>query len=273
MKFSIDKLVLWLSNGSMRELKFEKDKLNVITGNSKTGKTAILEIIDYCLCGSHDTVTISHEHIGENVIWYGLRFDINDKTYTIARGPIKESGKLSTEYYFSQTGEIPELPSVKLGEQEIKSILESEFSINDDITIAYGGRSVKKDSRLSFRYFLMMNTLSKDVICNGKVFFDKLNIERYREVWPQIFDLASGVIDLESIKILKVMNDLKQELFILDSEIKKWEKKRLKSKSEFEELIKKAKESRLIDEDLEFKEAMESIENLIKKGVMMLEYK
>lgn len=109
MRFYINKLLLWLKDGSLRTLKFENDKVNVITGNSKTGKTAILEIIDYCLCGSNETVVISREHIGENVAWYGIHFFINDKTYTIARGEISEKGKFSNDYYFSQTGEIPEV--------------------------------------------------------------------------------------------------------------------------------------------------------------------
>ena len=76
MRFCIDKLILWLKDGRLRTLPFIEDKVNVITGNSKTGKTAVLEIIDYCLCGSDETVVISHEHIGENVLWYGLRFKI-----------------------------------------------------------------------------------------------------------------------------------------------------------------------------------------------------
>ena len=167
MRFYIDKLLLWLKDGSLRTLKFQNDKINVITGNSKTGKTAILEIIDYCLCGSNETVVISREHIGENVAWYGIRFFINDKIYTIARGEISDSGKFSNDYYFSQTGEIPESPFTKIGERALKEIIEPEFSINDEITLSYGGRSTKRNSRLSFRYFLVLYTLSKDVIDNG----------------------------------------------------------------------------------------------------------
>ena len=157
MTFYIDKLLLWLKDGSLRTLKFSNDKVNVITGNSKTGKTAILEIIDYCLCGGRDTVVISYEHIAENVKWYGLRFVINDKTYTIARGEISEKGEFSNEYYFSQTGEVPDVPCAKLDQNGIKEILEQEFAIDDEITLSHGGKSVKKNTRLSFRYFLMLN--------------------------------------------------------------------------------------------------------------------
>ena len=61
MRFYINKLLLWLKDGSLRTLKFENDKVNVITGNSKTGKTAILEIIDYCLCGSNAVIHLSDQ--------------------------------------------------------------------------------------------------------------------------------------------------------------------------------------------------------------------
>ena len=123
MTFYIDKILLWLKDGSLRSLQFCNDKVNVITGNSKTGKTAILEIIDYCLCGGPETVVISREHIGENVQWYGIRFCINEKIYTVARGSISAKGKFSNDFYFSQTGEIPDIPYVKLDESGIKKII------------------------------------------------------------------------------------------------------------------------------------------------------
>ncbi len=266
MRFYIDKLLLWLNDGSLRTLNFREDKVNVITGNSKTGKTAILEIIDYCLCGSEETVVISHEHIGENVSWYGIRFIINDKIYTIARGSISENGKFSSDYYFSQIGKIPVFPFIKMGESEIKVILENEFSINDDITISYGGRNIKKNTRLSFRYFLMLNTLSKDVIDNGKMFFDKLTLARYRDVWPQIFDLSLGVIDFESIALQKQIDDLKQSIAVLETEKKRQNKKSSIADAQVKMLIKHAKEAQLIDESVEYNESLSKIKFLIEKS-------
>lgn len=267
MNFFIDRLLLWLKNGDLRELQFHNDKVNVITGNSKTGKTAILEIIDYCLCGSSDSVVISHEHIGENVTWYGLKFYINDKTYTIARGGITEGGKFSSDYFFSQTGEIPHEPIAKLGENEIKSILDFEFSIDSELMLSQGGRSIKKNTKLSYRYFLMLNTISKDVIDNGKMFFDKLTIERYMDVWPQIFDLALGVIDLQHIATLMRINDLQQEIVSLESEKKKQEKKSERIKENKEMIVKRAKESGLLDESLDLNESFKMLELMINSGL------
>ena len=266
MNFYIDKLLLWLKNGQLRTLSFSNDKVNVITGNSKTGKTAILEIIDYCLCGSKETVVISYEHIAENVAWYGIRFFINDKTYTIARGEISEKGKFSNEYYFSQIGEIPEQPYIKMEEPQIKTILEQEFSINDEIAISYGGKSVRKNTKLSFRYFLMLNTLSKDIIDNGKLFFDKMHIERYRDVFPQIFDLALDVINLETLQLQKNIINLQQEIYQLENNKKRIARKLELRNDNILSLVKYAKESGLIDEDLDADESFKELERLIESG-------
>ena len=261
---------MWLKNGNLRSLPFSNDKVNVITGNSKTGKTAILEIIDYCFCGSKETVVISKEHIAENVAWYGIRFFINDKVYTIARGEISEDGKFSNDYYFSQTGEIPELPFVKMEEAQLKTILEHEFSIDNEVTVSHGGKSVRKNTKLSFRYFLLFNTLSKDIIDNGKMYFDKMHIERYRDVWPHIFDLALKVINFDTLQMQKTIVDLKQELHVLEADKRKNEKKQERRTDSILLLIKKAKEAGIIDENLGTDEAFSVLEQLIESGGKIL---
>ncbi|MDO4173941.1 MAG: AAA family ATPase, partial [Eubacteriales bacterium] len=271
MNFYIDQLILWLKNGKKRVLHFENDKINVITGNSKTGKTAILEIIDYCLCGSEDTVVISDEHIGENVDWYGIRFIINDKTYTLARGAIEKQNKLSSEYYFSQVGDIPDIPDSKMSPKEVKAILEKEFSIDDRITLTYGGRNIRSNSKLSFRYFLMMNTLSKDTIDNGKVYFDKLNIERYREVWPQVFDLTFGVTDLEKLKTQKKIADLNDELDKLETKLKKADQQKKEVQRQMGDLVKRAQEADLLDSRLEGYEAEQNLIRLLETNTFCLD--
>lgn len=109
-----------------RILEFKPNKVNVITGDSGTGKTTVMEIIDYCFFASK--TDIPHEIINENVKWYGLNFDINDKNYTLARGCLENKVKVSEDYYFSASGTIPDIPKVTINANEIKSILEKELS-------------------------------------------------------------------------------------------------------------------------------------------------
>ena len=47
----IRELVLYGYNGKVRHLPFALGKVNIITGRSKSGKSAIGDIIDYCMGG------------------------------------------------------------------------------------------------------------------------------------------------------------------------------------------------------------------------------
>ena len=60
MKFVIDKVVLWpkKSEQSFRTVDFKSDKINIITGASRTGKSAIIPIIDYCLGADKCTIPV-----------------------------------------------------------------------------------------------------------------------------------------------------------------------------------------------------------------------
>lgn len=49
MTFQIESLYLYRADGEVRELAFNRGSLNVITGASKTGKSSIVSIVDYCL--------------------------------------------------------------------------------------------------------------------------------------------------------------------------------------------------------------------------------
>lgn len=42
-------IVLYNATGDQRVVEFKPGKLNIVTGNPATGKSALLDIVDYCL--------------------------------------------------------------------------------------------------------------------------------------------------------------------------------------------------------------------------------
>lgn len=81
MKASISHIFLF--NGEqIRSLKFEEG-LNIITGDSKTGKSAVIEIIDYCLFASRST--IPKGIITDWTELYCIVFKVMEKLLVIAR--------------------------------------------------------------------------------------------------------------------------------------------------------------------------------------------
>lgn len=260
MKFHIKKVVLWLNNGKIRSIPFKPNKVNVITGDSSTGKTEILEIIDYCFFGSSSN--ISESIVNENVAWYGLLFQINGKEYTVARKSLTK-GKLSNKYFFSSEGEIPDKVNINNTESAIKSLLETEFSIDNNVAIPYGSNLIKAGTKISLRYFLMFNTISVNIIENDTgVFFDKQTDSRYRDALPRIFDLAVGIENIENI--LK-----KEKKAELETALSKLKKKRLaisQKSSVFDDeqvsLVKEAKEYSLIPNDLNLEKSLDELKNI-----------
>jgi len=269
MKYNIEKIILWLKNGKKRELQFKPNKINVITGDSNTGKTAILEIIDYCYFSSKST--ISESMINENISWYGILININDKKYTIGRKALFE-GNVSKEYYFSSIGEIPiETPESNNTQENIKSLIETEFNIDKSVSfpIGYGSNNIKVGSKISLRYFLMFNTISQDLITNSQgTFFDKQNESRYRDALPRIFDIATGIEKIENILKKEKKAELEKNLIKLKRKEIEISKKSEYFQKEQKALIKKAKEFALINPDTIEKDAINELNNVVK-GVVI----
>ena len=260
-KFNILKLVLWSRNGKQKVLKFQADKINVITGHSNTGKTAVLDIIDYCFFAS--SKGISNSIINESIAWYGVVFEINDKTYTLARKHY--TNKVSNEYYFSSIGEVPESnPIANNTEIALKAIIETEFSINSNITLAYGGKLLKQGSKVSLRYFLMFNTISQDIITESRdIYFDKQNDSRYSEALPRIFDIATGIESIENILLKEKKEKLEKEITGLKRKISSYQHRQDHSSEEIREILLQAREMALISSD-EDTEAISELEGIIK---------
>lgn len=264
MKFNFDNLILWLKNGKMRTLTFYPNKINIITGDSNTGKTAILDIIDYCLFASRHK--ISDSIINENVEWYGLQFTLEEKCYTIAR-KAPSGNSVSSKYYFSSTGEIPkEFPEQNITDSALKTSLEADFKIDRDTRVSYGGRFIKANSKISLRYFLLFNTISQDIITHSEEFFDKQKEDRYREALPRTFDIATGIDTAENIIKREKREEIEREIRKLEREEERLSHKQDAFYAQLTNTVKTAKEFALIAEEADIDEAVLKLNEMIAEA-------
>ena len=79
----ISKIVLYKDKEHQRIVPFAKGKVNIIVGDSKTGKSALIDIVDYCL-GS-GSCHIASGVIRENVYWFAVEVDFGQDAYLLAR--------------------------------------------------------------------------------------------------------------------------------------------------------------------------------------------
>lgn len=259
MKFYYDKLILWMKNGKKRELEFEPNKVNVITGGSETGKSSILYIIDYIFFASGDRdstgtqkvseIKIPQKFINENVEWYGVKFHINDKVYTLARKSFSTSNIPSSEYYFSSIGEEPDQLTSSMKEKEIKTIINIEFGIDENTVIPYGGKTLPLGSKISMRYFMLFNSQDEDTIDKSDVFFNKQSIPRYQEALERIFDLSLGINTPANTLINDKILNITKEIAKFQRKQSVLEKENFVFEKEIIQLIKQAKSFGIIDKD------------------------
>lgn len=88
MKSTIHRILIFGHDGQRRKVELEPG-LNIITGDSKTGKSAILEIVDYCLFSSRST--IPKGVVEDYALLYVLILKASEKYLIIAR-PSASSG-------------------------------------------------------------------------------------------------------------------------------------------------------------------------------------
>lgn len=103
----IRELVLYGYNGEVRHLPFALGQVNIITGRSKSGKSVVGDIIDYCLGG--DSCNIADGVVRDNVAWYGLLLQFeHERAFVARKNPDK--GQQTTGVCYIDIGEKIEAP-------------------------------------------------------------------------------------------------------------------------------------------------------------------
>jgi uncharacterized protein DUF3732 len=101
-------VVIYSHDGRRRILPFVQGELNVVSGDSKSGKSALIDIVHYCL-GS-DGFRVPEGTIVDKVSWYGLRVQL-DRTQAFMARPRPPGGRGTTSAMMLRLGRNLDLPS------------------------------------------------------------------------------------------------------------------------------------------------------------------
>jgi hypothetical protein len=101
-------IILYGVDGRQRIIRFRLGALNVVTGVSATGKSALLDIVDFCL--GRNTVTMAVGPITDRVDWYAVLVDLPGGQAFVARPAVKP-GQASTQQAMIELGADLSLPN------------------------------------------------------------------------------------------------------------------------------------------------------------------
>ncbi|NRR04785.1 DUF3732 domain-containing protein [Brevibacillus sp. RS1.1] len=223
MLFQFQKLIIWPKSKEFapKIVHFELGKVNVITGASRTGKSAIIPIIDYCLAASDCFIPI--DVIRDYVSWYGVVIQTESEQILIARR-VPIGSKVSNDFYFSR-GSIVSIPPVIDEPNEkldgVKNILNCIASVP---YFSLTGSEDDKESyqaRLGFRDLMALVFQNQDIVANQNILFYKTHAHEHRERLRNWFPFILGAEDVDVLSARQRIQFVEKRLNLLRKEYEK----------------------------------------------------
>lgn len=251
MYFQIRKLVLWpkKENRAYKEISFQLGKINVITGSSRTGKSAIIPIVDYCLGSKECSIPVSI--IRDACSWFGVVIKTKDSEMLLAR---KEPGnKKSTDemmFIIDKEITIPEVPYKNNSRERVCRSLDEIAKI----TFQNIGEDEENgfNSRPSFRDMMAFSYQPQNIIANANTLFYKADTMEHRQKIINIFPYILGALNGDVLEKRKRIEILKKELKKKEKELENLQRVSLKWEVEIKSWLKKAQGVGLLDKSLKF---------------------
>lgn len=220
MFFQIEKLILWPKKNGLapRIVKFEKNKLNLITGASKTGKSAIIPIMDYCLCASKCAIPTGI--IRDKTDWYGLVICIGNKKILIAREE-PESRRASTQMYIKEGDSIsiPDIIKSNTNIDSVKLFLNNLSGLtNLDFDIHKNGSPARR--KPSFRDLVSFNFQPQNIIANPNALLYRTDSTEQKEKLKVMLWYVLGAVSADILFLFHQRQLIRNEIKRLNSDIK-----------------------------------------------------
>lgn len=226
--YKIKKIILWPydSSKNKREIELDLDKINVIHGESRTGKTALISCIDFALCSSNCKIPVGK--ILECVKWFGVLLKSEDEEILIARLSTNEK-KVESRIYldYGRFVRIPE--SIKKGNN---NLLNTKEFINEKMN--YYNEKIEVDetsgyiAKPSFRDSVSFNFQPQTIIASPDILYYKTNLTEYRERLIKEFYYFLGVINNDILITQILKRNLEKERKRLKKQIENNEQTRTK---------------------------------------------
>lgn len=265
MKFQLLEIVLWSRNPAElpRRLKFEAGMTNVITGGSKTGKSAVIPIVDYCLGSDRCAVPVST--IRDSCSWFGVVVDTDEGQKLLARRePGEQQSTGDMLLLEARVVDVPELaPEKNTTVDAVKRVLDRLAGLSNlgfDPTGLAGGFK----GRPSFRDMAAFVFQPQNIVANPDVLFYKADTTEHREKLRTIFPYVLGAMTPELLAKRWEMDQVQRDLRRLERELLAQSQATERWKAELKAWISEARQLGLVpdDEVLEGRRESELIEVL-----------
>ena len=212
MTFQIQAIHLFSHGGQLRTINFRLNDLNIITGRSGTGKTALIDIIQYCL-GATD-FTVPSGVIRNKVATYALELKSPSQTFLLARPAPGKGRQVSTRMHYS-AGYIPTplTPDAVKPNTDVDSaigLLSEAIGIGSNLTdVGKGTRSAFEVNVKHSNHFTLQH---QDEVASQTVLFHGQASEWVPQSIRDVLPYFLGAVDIYHLSKVEELRQKRREL-------------------------------------------------------------
>lgn len=200
MIFSLSKLIIWPRSAlkGARVVSFKETGVNLITGSSRSGKSAIIKIIDYCL-GSGKCNIPKLGPIRRSSAWYGVVIRTAEGYKLFAR-PDPDDQESTDDYMLIESASpiIPERPAKNTNRDTIKAVLARLAQLPQATADFYRTGSGYK-GRASFGDMTAFMFQPQTIVASDTQLFFEVEDENHARKLREIFPLVLGAVDSDTL--------------------------------------------------------------------------
>ena len=220
MNFQLRSLLLYRSDGEVRSVNFEAGSLNIITGASKTGKSSIIDIIDYCLAST--SFNVAAGVIRETVAMYGLVLDLGEGQHALLARPKPLGRQASTSAMHLSLGDFstsfPNLSELQpnIDVAAVRAYLSELVGIEENSLDPSSGTRAALTANIRHALFFVFQ--GQGEIANPAVLFHSQVEEWVPQAMRDTLPYFLGAVDREYILKRQRLRILTRELRLLRRE-------------------------------------------------------
>lgn len=248
MKLQIAKIVLYSRRGEIREIDFKLGSMNVLTGGSKTGKSAIIDIIDYCT--GRAECNVAEGVIRKYVGWYAVLFQFGDAQIFVARRNPEPGEKTSPDIYLERGASIDVPQASALFKNSTVAALEtflgSAIGISENEHRPVG--ATRDPLEANFRHALLFSFQDQNDIDSKQRLFHRQGEDFIPQAMRDTLPYFLGAIDEDRLLKQAQLDRARRHLRQLERQLRDAEALDTSSYPRAQALLDEAKQVGLVDE-------------------------
>ena len=218
MQLSIYAIVLWpaRTDRQPRAIRFVEDRVNIITGQSGTGKSSLIAIVDYALGSGKCAISVGR--IRDTTAWFGVVLRHGNRYITVARRNPGDQAQTGDAMLVDATEPTIGAAAHNINSREVVDYLNQLVGL-PSLGFQGGEGATAYDARPSFRDLAAFNYQPQHIVANPYTLFYKADSEDHRRKLANVLPFVLGSLTADQLSARRRLVDVERDIRVASDEL------------------------------------------------------